>query len=203
MNKYEVKITCSGYIRTNNNLSGHAWFEQDFKIKANSEEEARDIANSEYLGNCFETFQNAGFNFDWKNDSICRDDTFKEIDIELVELSMESCIKIFEEDYFSKFPIKINEEDKKEIIQNLYEQILIYDITSDIWDFIDDKYFLGNVRLSIPELNLKNIMPETYFKKDTNFNILVNGESYNHKELIELLNNTISLKKIEDNDLNF
>ena len=47
------------------------------------------------------------------------------------------------------------------------------------------------------------IIASTYFKKDTNFNILVNGESYNHKELIELLNNTISLKKIEDNDLNF
>ena len=92
MNKYEVKITCSGYIRTNNNLSGHAWFEQNFKIKANSEEEARDVANLEYLGNCFETFKNADFNFDWKNDSICRDDTFKKIDIELLELSIESSI---------------------------------------------------------------------------------------------------------------
>ena len=199
MNKYEVKITHSGYIRTNNNLSGHAWFEQNFKIKANSEEEARDIANSEYLGNCFETFKNADFNFDFKNDSICRDDTFKKIDIELVELSMESSITFFEESYFNNFPIKINEEDKKEIVQNLYnqfkEEIFNFDFNTDIWNFIDNKYFLGNVRLSIHELNLKNIMPETYFKKQTNFNILVNGQSYNHKELIELLNNTISLKK--------
>ena len=199
MNKYEVKITRSGYIRTNSNLSGHASFEQNFKIKANSEEEARDIANSEYLGNCFKTFQNSDFNFDWKNDSICRDDTFKKIDIELVELSMESSITFFEESYFNNFPIKINEEDKKDIVQNLYnqfkEEIFNFDFNTDIWNFIDNKYFLGNVRLSIPELNLKNIMPETYFKKQTNFNILVNGQNYNHKELIELLNNTISLKK--------
>ena len=198
MNKYEVKITRSGYIRTNNNLSGHASFEQNFKIKANSEEEASDLANSEYLGNCFETFKNADFSFDWKNDSICRDDTFKKIDIELVELSIESSIDFFEESYFNNFPIKINEEDKKEIVQNLYnqfkEEIFNFDFNIDIWNFIDNKYFLGNIRLSIPELNLKNIMPETYFKKQTNFNILVNGKSYNHKELIELLNNTIHLK---------
>ena len=144
MNKYEVKITRSGYIRTNNNLSGHASFEQNFKIKANSEEEASNIANSEYLGNCFETFQNADFNFDWKNDSICRDDTFKKIDIELVELSMESSIDFFEESYFNNFPIKINEKDKKEIVQNLYnqfkEEIFNFDFNTDIWNFIDNKY---------------------------------------------------------------
>lgn len=196
-NLYEINITKKGYVRTNNGLSGNIEFFYKQKVEANSFEEASAVAK--YILNdslaIEDNFINASFFMDFQNDEIIRDDT--EIIISEPERLFYS-YRNFINDFNKKlsFLLLINNKDKKEIRKNLYIQKKFIISKSDIWTFLDNKYFLPNkIRFNVPILNLNKIRPETYFKQ--NIKILPEFSYYNNlinssKELIDFLNSIIN-----------
>jgi hypothetical protein len=199
-NKYEIDIEYNGYVRTKNNLSGNIKFSKTIKIQANSEAEAYIIALSISESSSFkikDNYDNSSFNMDFDKDEIIRDDTERIISKPYRKFySYRNYIKDFNESFY--FMLLINKKDLKEIRKNLFKNKEYQISEEDIWNFLDNKYFLPKkIRFDVKELDLKKIKPETYFKKNINYFPTL---SYYSNEINFLSNTNLLLNSIINNE---
>lgn len=207
-NIYEVTINHSGYVRTKNDLTGNIEFEESFEIKGLYPSDVSLKIKDLEIGKNVTTYVKSDFDMDFLNDEIIRDDTFETISMDIKHHSYYFFIKTFET-FFNKFPLKISNKDKKQIRKNLFKTRNIEDISFDsfnneVWNFLDNKYFLPNkIRFNVKNINLNGIKVETLFNKFlsliefTEFSFYKN-EVKGFSNLIKILNKVINK---EDNQL--
>ena len=199
-NIYKIFISYQGYVRTKKDLTGNILFEEEFTINANSEEEA--LEKIEKNGKTEKTYKYSSFNMDFDEDEIIRDDTEEKITIDLIYFSYKNFIRQFEGSY--SFLLNLSKKDIKNIRKEFYKtknyELREEEIKQEIWFYLDKKYFFPKkIRFNVKELNLNQILPETYFNKTL---IIPELTFYENKinsfsDLISLLNNIINDRNIE------
>lgn len=177
--KYLVNISYSGYVRTNIS-SGELCFSEEFEITTDDKDKLDSLIYIKETGITKENFQNSNFNFDFENDEIVRNDMSKKVTIELLEIDDDVKFNSVESILNDKFPLitvdlKIFfDKIKHQINEKNYRNSNM--IFNEYWNYLDENYFINNkVRLSIKELNLNGIRPQTYFDK---FEINKKNQSY-------------------------
>lgn len=182
--KYSVSIIYSGYVRTNVD-SGNLRFKEEFIIETNDKDTLKELISKKETGLIKENFEDSNFNFNFDTDEIIRNDMSKEITTELIEIDDDVKYYHLKLILNEKFPLEVVDFDKffirikNKINEKNYRNSNMF--FNDYWDYLDEIYFLSNkIRLSIKELNLNGIRPQTYFDK-----FEINKNHQNHNKMMD------------------